>query len=59
MGFGMPRLDQASDTSTEMLGDAGNIAIMINLWVPPRIDNTVATQLLQQQYALLTSGSSA
>jgi hypothetical protein len=58
MGFGQPSLDQDGNTRTAMLGDAGTIAIIINLFVPARLDNSAGALVLEQQYALLTSGSS-
>ncbi|HEY7323974.1 MAG TPA: hypothetical protein VH520_04030 [Streptosporangiaceae bacterium] len=58
MGYGQPSLDQDGNTRTAMLGDAGNIAIIINLFVPAKLDNSGGALVLQQQSALLTSGSS-
>jgi hypothetical protein len=41
-----------------MLGDAGNVAIIVHIWVPARVDNSYAARVLQQQDTLLTAGSS-
>jgi hypothetical protein len=57
-GSGEPKLDSLGNTSTTMLGDAGNVAIIIGVFVPARLDNSAAASVLQQQSAMLTSGSS-
>jgi hypothetical protein len=57
-GLGAPKLDSYGNTLTRVLGDAGNVAIIIHIFVPARIDNSLATRLLQQQSGMLTSGSS-
>jgi len=58
MGFGSPKLDADGNTRTAMLGDVGNVAIVVNLYVPARTDNSAAASILQQQSSALTSSSS-
>jgi hypothetical protein len=57
MGFGDPKLDKYGNTFTRTMGDVGNVAIYISLFVPARTDNAAAASVLRQQSALLTSGS--
>ncbi len=58
VGFGDPAIDKYGNTITEVLGDAGNVAIDIFSYVPKTLDNPGAALVLQEQYALLMSGSS-
>src|SRR5215469_9203958 len=57
LGLGTPKLDKYGNTFTHVLGDAGNVAIIIHIFVPARLDNSYAARVLQQQYTLLKSGS--
>jgi hypothetical protein len=58
MGFGDPKLDTYGNTLARVVGDAGNVAILIDVWVPARTDYSAAASILKQQSRLLTSGSS-
>jgi hypothetical protein len=54
MGYGRPG-SQSFTSVTDVLGDAGNVAILITFYTPENLDNAAASLLLQQQYALLSS----
>jgi hypothetical protein len=56
-GLGAPKLDTYGNTLTRVLGDAGNVAMVIHIFVPARTDNPLAATVLQQQSDLLTAGS--
>jgi hypothetical protein len=58
MGYGQTKLDKAGDTLTRVVGDAGNVAILIDVFVPARTDNPLAASILQRQSWLLSVGSS-
>jgi hypothetical protein len=58
VGFADPEIDKYGNTFTEALGDVGNVAIDVFLYVPKILDNSGATLVVQQQNALLTSRSS-
>jgi hypothetical protein len=47
LGFAGPALDKHGNTFTCMLGDAGNISMIIHVFIPARTDNAFATQVLQ------------
>lgn len=57
MGYGNPTLDKDGDGLTRVFGDVGNVAILIDVYVPARTDNSAGTSILQQQSSLLASGS--
>jgi hypothetical protein len=56
-GLGAPKLDTYGNTLTRVLGDVGNVAIIIHVFMPARTDNPFATSVLQHQSDLLTAGS--
>jgi hypothetical protein len=58
MGIGRPKLDSYGNTLTRLLGDAGNVAVIIHVFVPARTDNAAVARVLRQQSALLTARSS-
>jgi hypothetical protein len=55
LGLTGPALDKYGDTFTYMLGDAGNISMIIHVFVPARTDNAFAAQVLRAQDARLSA----
>jgi hypothetical protein len=53
IGIVNPSLDKYGNTLTRLLGDRGNVAMIIHFFVPARLDQPSAIHLLQQQYAAL------
>lgn len=48
-----PQLDQDGNTFTRLLGDRGNVSMIVHVYVPARLDQATAVQVLQAQYARL------
>lgn len=57
MGLANPKLDKYGNTYTHLLGDAGNVAVIIHIFLPVRTDNAAAAAVLQAQSARLSAGS--
>jgi hypothetical protein len=53
MGIADPTLDKDGNTLTHLLSDRGDVAILIHVYVPARLDNAAGIQVMQQQYARL------
>lgn len=53
MGIADPTIDKDGNTLTHLLGDRGDVAILIHVYVPARLDNTAGVQVMQRQYARL------
>ena len=58
MGLANPKLDKYGDTYTHLLGDTGNVAMIIHIFLPASTDNAAAAAVLQAQRTRLTAGSS-
>ncbi len=58
MGLARPALDKYGNTLTRLLGDAGNISIIIHILIPARTDDIAAAHVLLHQNARLSGGSS-
>ena len=50
-----PGLDQYGDTFARLLGNRGNVSMIIHVFVPARLNRPVAVQVLKAQYARLAS----
>lgn len=48
-GIATPNLDKLGNTYSQLLGDRGDVAILIHLWVPFALNNALAVQMLQEQ----------
>lgn len=53
LGLGRPRLDQYGNTLTRLLGDAGNVSVIIHIFRPAATANPAAIKVLQAQNARL------
>ena len=50
-----PALDQDGNTFTRLLGDRGNVSMIIHVFVPAGLNEAAAVQVLKAQYARLAS----
>ncbi len=50
-----PKLDQDGNTFTRLLGDRGNVAMIIHVFVPARLNQAAAVRVLKAQDARLAS----
>lgn len=48
-----PSIDKDGNTRSHLLGDRGDVAMLIHVYIPAHLDNAFATQILQQQNARL------
>jgi hypothetical protein len=53
IGIANPNLDKYGETLTHLLGDRGDVAILIHLYIPAGLNNATAVQVLQDQNARL------
>jgi len=53
-GIAAPKLDTDGNTLSRLLGERGDMAILIHLFVPAHLNNALAVQVLQEQNARLT-----
>jgi hypothetical protein len=58
MGIGRPALDKFGNTLMRLLGDTGNISMIIHIYAPARLENAAAARVLQAQNARLSPASS-
>jgi hypothetical protein len=58
MGIGDPKLDKYGNTYTRLLGDTGNVAMIIHIFLPARTNNAGAAAVLQTQSTRLTASPS-
>src|SRR5215471_15323219 len=58
MGLARPALDKYGNTFTRVLGDAGNVSMIIHIYIPARTNNTAAARVLQDQNDRLSAGPS-
>jgi hypothetical protein len=50
-----PTLDQDGNTFTRLLGDRGNVSMILHVFVPARLNQPAAVRVLKAQYARLAS----
>jgi hypothetical protein len=48
-----PSIDSDGNTRSHLLGDRGDVATLMHVYIPAHLDNVFATQMLQQQNARL------
>ena len=58
MGLARPALDKYGNTFTRVLGDAGNVSMIIHIYIPARTNNAAAARVLQDQNDRLSAGPS-
>jgi hypothetical protein len=50
-----PKLDQDGNTFTRLLGDRGDVSMIIHVYVPAKLSQAAAVRVLKAQYARLAS----
>jgi len=53
MCIAAPKLDQDGNTLSRLIGDRGNVTILIHVFVPAQLNNALAVQVLREQNARL------